>query len=159
MIQRVGMGYDLHRLVAGRRLILGGVEVPYEKGLLGHSDADVVLHAVIDALLGAAGMEDIGTIFPDTDPQWKNADSAALLKLALNRVRSAGFQVNNLDITLLAEKPKLMDYKPLIRKRLAELMGLDPLALCIKAKTNEGLDAIGRGEAIGCYAVVSLLRS
>ncbi|MCK5269343.1 MAG: 2-C-methyl-D-erythritol 2,4-cyclodiphosphate synthase [Sedimentisphaerales bacterium] len=153
---RVGQGYDLHRLEPGRKLILAGVTVPFEKGLAGHSDADVVFHAVIDALLGAAALGDIGEHFPDTDPDYKDIDSATLLQLTLEKVRDAGFAPANVDVTIVAEKPKLGNYKPAMRKNLSEQLGLDQAAVNIKAKTNEGLGPIGRGEAVACRAIASL---
>ncbi len=155
-IVRVGQGYDLHRLEPGRRLILAGVSVPFEKGSVGHSDADVVFHAVIDALLGGAGLGDIGEHFPDTDPDYKGIDSAVLLQLALKKIRDAGFSPVNVDLTIIAEKPKLSDYKSAMLKNLSEQLDLDQTAVNIKAKTNEGLGPIGRGEAIACWAIASL---
>jgi 2-C-methyl-D-erythritol 2,4-cyclodiphosphate synthase len=155
-IVRVGQGYDLHRLEPGRGLILAGVTVPFEKGSVGHSDADVVFHAVIDALLGAAALGDIGEHFPDTDPDYKGIDSAVLLQLTLKKLRNAGFAPVNIDLTIVAEKPKLSDYKPAMRKSLSEQLDLDQAAVNIKAKTNEGLGPLGRGEAIACWAIASL---
>jgi len=155
-IVRVGQGYDLHRLEPDRRLILAGVTVPFEKGLAGHSDADVVFHAVIDALLGGAGLGDIGEHFPDTDPDYKGLDSAVLLQLTLKKLRDAGFVPANVDVTIIAEKPKLSDYKPAMRENLAEQLDLDQTTVNIKAKTNEGLGPVGRGEAIACWAIASL---
>ncbi|MFC1783624.1 2-C-methyl-D-erythritol 2,4-cyclodiphosphate synthase [Planctomycetota bacterium] len=153
---RVGQGYDLHRLVEGRKLILGGVEIACDRGLIGHSDGDVVLHAVIDALLGGAGLGDIGEQFGDTDPAYKDVDSGVLLSEVLEKVRSAGFAPVNVDTTIIAEKPKLSDYKPALRRRLAQLLNLDESAVGVKAKTNEGLGEIGAGEAIACCAVTLL---
>lgn len=150
---RVGFGYDLHRLVDGRPLIIGGVAIEHPRGLLGHSDADVVLHAVTDALLGAAGLPDIGDLFPDTDPKHKDADSRKLLTWVVERVRERGFAPNNVDIVVHAEEPRLTGYKRRIAESIAQLVGLPADAVCVKAKTNEGLDAIGRGEAIACSAV------
>jgi len=155
-IVRIGHGYDLHRLEPGRRLILAGVSVPFEKGLAGHSDADVVFHAVIDALLGGAGLGDIGEHFPDTDPDYKGLDSAVLLQLTLKKLRDAGFAPVNVDLTIIAEKPKLSDYKSAMLKNLSEQLDLDHAAVNIKAKTNEGLGPIGCGEAIACWAIASL---
>ncbi len=157
-ISRVGQGYDIHALTPGRKLILAGVEVPYEQGLAGHSDADVVLHAVIDALLGAAGMGDIGEMFPDTDPAYKDADSGKLLEMAYNIVKNGGWRVANLDVTVIAQKPRLGDYKNQMRQNLARLLGIDTADVNIKAKTNEGFDAVGQGQAMICHAVVGLAR-
>jgi 2-C-methyl-D-erythritol 2,4-cyclodiphosphate synthase len=156
--QRVGLGNDLHRLTEGRRLILAGVDIPFDLGLAGHSDGDVVLHAVIDALLGAAGLGDIGEHFPDTDPAYKDADSGILLTEVLQKVKSRGFAPVNVDTTIIAEKPKLSEYKPAMCKRLARLLNLDEAAVSIKAKTNEGLGEIGAGQAIACQAVVLLCK-
>ncbi len=157
-IEAVGMGWDLHRLEAGRPLILCNVRIPFEKGLLGHSDADVALHALTDALLGAAGLGDIGEKFPPNDPKWAGADSGGLLRMVLADVRAAGFQAANADITIVAERPKLGPYKPQMRQRLAELLDLPAERVNIKAKTAEGVDAVGRGEAIAAYAVVGLAK-
>ena len=155
-IVRIGQGYDVHRLTAGRRLVLAGVEIAGEIGLLGHSDADVVLHAVIDALLGAAGLGDIGEQFPDTDPAYKGADSAVLLAKAREMVERTGYAVVNVDATVVAERPRLVSHKAAMRQRLAELLGLGVDAVSIKAKTTEGLGEIGQGNAIACQAVASL---
>lgn len=152
MRYRTGLGYDLHRLVPHRPLILGGVNIPCELGLLGHSDADVVLHAVTDALLGAAGLGDIGEFFPDTDPQFKDADSRRLLTTALDHVRRAGYRVGNVDVVIHAERPKLSPYKAAIRASIAELLDVTPADVGVKATTNEGLDGVGRGLAIACWA-------
>ena len=157
MTPRLGIGYDLHRLVAGCRLILGGVEIPCDRGLLGHSDADVVLHALTDALLGAAGQPDIGDLFPDRDPSWKDADSRQFLREALRRVRAVGFQVGNVDLIIHAEQPRLGPYKNQIRTLVADLLEITPDRVGVKATTNEGLDAIGRGEAIACWAAAMLV--
>jgi len=155
-ISRVGLGYDLHRLVPDRKLILAGIQIPYEKGLAGHSDADVVLHAVIDAMLGAAGLEDIGQQFPDTDPAYKDIDSKDLLKITCEKVSRAGFTPVNLALTIIAESPKLKNYKPLMKNKLSELLGLPPHAVSVKAKTNETLGELGQGLAIACHAMISL---
>ena len=155
-IDRVGIGTDLHRLVPGRRLILGHVPVEYESGLLGHSDGDVVLHAIIDAVAGAAGLPDIGELFPDTEPAYKDADSAALLDRVLERVAERGYALVNVDVTIHAERPKLGPHKSAIRSEVARLLGLAADAVSIKAKTNEGLDAVGRAEAIACTAIAGL---
>lgn len=157
-IMRVGHGYDLHRCQSGRKLILAGMEIPAQKGLAGHSDADVVLHAVIDALLGAAGLDDIGEKFPDTDPQYEGIDSSVLLARTLEHVRAAGYVPVNVDTTIIAETPKLQAYKPAMRQNLAKMLGLDHQAVSIKAKTNEGLGDIGAGHAIACFAIVGLTK-
>jgi 2-C-methyl-D-erythritol 2,4-cyclodiphosphate synthase len=154
--QRVGIGYDIHRLVDGRRLLLGGVEIPSSRGLLGHSDGDSLSHAITDALLGAAGMGDIGQHFSDTDSRWFGADSRVFLSHVCQLLAERGLQIVNVDATILAERPKLQPYMVEIQARLAETLGIDPSRLNVKAKTNEGLDAIGRGEAIGAQAVVLL---
>ncbi|QUV84291.1 2-C-methyl-D-erythritol 2,4-cyclodiphosphate synthase [Chloracidobacterium aggregatum] len=151
---RVGMGYDIHRLVEGRPLILGGVNIPYERGLLGHSDADALAHALTDALLGALALGDIGTHFPDTDPQWAGADSLTLLQQAVGLVAARGFEVVNVDASILAERPKLAPYIQAMRERLAAILHLPCDAVSVKAKTNEGQDAVGRREAIAVHAVV-----
>ncbi|MFQ3580612.1 MAG: 2-C-methyl-D-erythritol 2,4-cyclodiphosphate synthase [Chloracidobacterium sp.] len=153
---RVGTGYDIHRLVEGRPLILGGVTIPYERGLLGHSDADALAHAITDALLGALALGDIGSHFPDTDPRWANADSLALLRHVVTLVAAQGFEIGNLDASIIAERPKLGPHIPAMRERLATNLQLDPSAVSIKAKTNEGFDAVGRREAIAVQAVVLL---
>jgi 2-C-methyl-D-erythritol 4-phosphate cytidylyltransferase / 2-C-methyl-D-erythritol 2,4-cyclodiphosphate synthase len=155
---RAGTGYDLHRLVEGRPLILGGVTVPSDKGALGHSDADVVCHAATDAILGAVGLGDIGRNFPDTDPRWKDADSLVLLREAARMVREQGYEVGNLDVTVILERPKIKDAVEPMRTRLAEALGIDRDRVSVKGKTNEGVDAIGRGEAVAAHAV-ALLRS
>ena len=151
---RVGSGHDTHRLVAGRPLILGGVRVEHPLGLAGHSDADVVLHAVTDALLGAAALGDIGELFPDTDPANKDADSARFVKEALHCLNRSGWRPVNLDITIFAQEPKLGPVKGRIRDNVAALLGLDVDTVSVKAKTGEHVGHIGRGEAIGCHAVV-----
>jgi 2-C-methyl-D-erythritol 2,4-cyclodiphosphate synthase len=155
---RTGLGYDLHRLTPGRPLVLGGVRVPHAAGLLGHSDADVVLHALCDALLGAAGLGDIGELFPDTDPAWKNADSRRFVTDVLARVGAAGFHLVNADVIIHAQQPRLGPIKAEIKRSLCELLVLTPDAVGVKATTNEGLDAVGRGEAIACWAAVLLSR-
>jgi 2-C-methyl-D-erythritol 2,4-cyclodiphosphate synthase len=153
---RVGLGQDSHRLVSGRPLILGGVRIPYELGLDGHSDADVVLHAVADALLGAAALGDIGELFPDTDPLHKDLDSQILLREVVDRVHRNSWRIVNCDLVIHAQKPKLLAHKPAIRASVAALLGLPPEAVNVKAKTGEGLGPVGRSEAIGCDAVVLL---
>ena len=153
---RVGSGFDLHRLVVGRRLILGGVELPWDMGLEGHSDADVICHALIDALCGAAGIGDIGTLFPDDDPRYKDARSLDLLREASDRCRKARWTVENADVTFLAEVPRLQPYREAIRKNLAGALRLDPAAIGLKATTTDHVGAIGRGEALAAHAVVLL---
>lgn len=155
-IHRVGIGTDLHRLEVGRPLILGHVPIDHDRGPVGHSDGDVVLHAVIDALSGAAGLPDIGDMFPDTDPQYRAIDSSLLLAETLARVASQGYAPVNVDVTIHAERPKLGPHKQTIRRELAKLISLPLDAVSIKAKTNEGVDAVGRGEAIAATAVVGL---
>lgn len=153
---RVGMGFDIHRLAAGRKLVLGGVEIPAAKGLEGHSDADVLLHALCDALLGSVGEGDIGTHFPDTDPRWKGASSRAFVEKALELVAARGLTVANADFVIVAEEPKLAPHRLAIREALVELLQVPPDRVNLKAKTMEGLGPIGEGQAIGCYAVVLL---
>lgn len=153
---RVGIGYDMHRLADGRRLVIGGVEIEHTRGLIGHSDADVVLHAVTDALLGAAGLPDIGDLFPDTDPTYKDADSRVLLEDAMDRVRTKGFAPCNIDVIVHAETPKLSPYKARIAESIASLTGLTPERVSVKAKTSEGLGPVGQTDAIACTAVASL---
>ncbi len=155
-VTRVGTGYDLHRLVAGRALVLAGVTVPSEVGPLGHSDGDVVCHALTDAVLGAAGAGDIGQLFPNTDPQWKDAPGLDLLTRALVVVRECGFHVVNVDVTVILERPKLSPHVSAVREALAGVFGVDLSAVSVKGKTNEGVDAVGRGEAIASHAVVLL---
>src|SRR4029077_12079049 len=150
---RVGIGHDTHRLAEGRPLLLGGVRVEHPRGLVGHSDADVVLHAVTDALLGAAGFGDIGDAYPDTDPAYHGADSIFFLRETLVRLNRAGWRVVNVDVIIFAQEPRLGPVKAEIRRRLAELLPLAPDAVNIKAKTGERVGAIGRAEAIGCQAV------
>ncbi len=156
MLARTGIGYDLHRLVAGRPLILGGVSIPHDRGLLGHSDGDVVLHALCDALLGAAGQPDIGELFPDSDPAWKGANSRRFIAEARARVQAAGYQVGNVDLIIHAQEPRLGPHKERLRAAIAELLEIDVSHVGLKATTNEGLDAVGRGEALACWASVLL---
>jgi 2-C-methyl-D-erythritol 2,4-cyclodiphosphate synthase len=156
---RVGLGHDTHRLAPDRALILGGVSIEFERGLLGHSDADILLHAVTDALLGGAGLGDIGDAFPDTDPAYAGIDSALLLARALERVRAAGWGPVNLDCTIFAQRPKLAPHKGAIRRRLAELLSLPVEAVNVKAKTGEHVGPIGREEAMSADAVVLLCRA
>lgn len=153
---RSGIGYDIHRFQEGRRLVLGGLEFLGEDGLAGHSDADVLLHAIIDALLGGSALGDIGRHFPPDDPQWEKADSAALLARACDLVREAGFQPVNIDTTVIAEHPRLADRLEEMRDRIAGIIGVDRLRVNVKATTNEGIGDIGRGEAIAALAIVSL---
>ena len=153
---RVGEGWDVHALVEGRPLILGGVRIPYEKGLLGHSDADALLHAITDALLGAAGLGDIGRHFPDTDPTFKGADSAVLLAEALRRVQARGWRLVNVDSTIIAQAPKLAPHIEGIRTRVAEVLGLAPEDVNVKAKTAEKMGPVGEGRSIEARAVVLL---
>lgn len=155
---RVGEGWDTHRLVSGRRLVLGGVEIPHEAGLLGHSDADALLHAITDALLGAAGLGDIGRHFSDTDPQFAGADSHKLLAEAVRRVREAGFEPVNVDATIVAQAPKMAPHIPAMRERIAEALGLQASAVNVKAKTAEKLGPVGRLESIEARAVCLLMK-
>ena len=155
---RVGIGHDTHRLAEGRLLLLGGVRVEHPRGLVGHSDADVVLHAVTDALLGAAGLGDIGDAFPDTDPAYQGADSRVFLRDTLARLNRDGWRVVNVDVIVFAQEPKLGPVKGQIRDRLAEMLRLDPGAVNVKAKTGERVGAIGRAEALSCQAVVLIDR-
>ena len=150
---RIGHGYDVHRLTEGRRLILGGVDIPWEKGLLGHSDADVLTHAVMDALLGAAGLGDIGQHFSDTDPAYAGADSLKLLEHVVALLRERGFAVGNVDATILAQRPKLAPHIPRMRDNLARVMGIDPGRVNVKATTEEGLGFTGSGEGIAAHGV------
>ncbi len=156
---RIGAGYDVHRLVEGRKLILGGVEIPWEKGLLGHSDADVLLHAVMDALLGAAGLGDIGTHFPDTDASYKGISSRQLVREVATKLKEKGFIVNNVDSIIVAQAPKLAPHVPAMRKNLSEDLGIPGDRVNIKATTTEKLGPEGRGEGISSYAVCTLLES
>jgi len=153
---RIGHGYDVHRLVEGRLLILGGVQIPHEKGLLGHSDADVLLHAVSDALLGAAGLRDIGYHFPDTDPTYKGADSLELLRIVGEKVAAKGYRVSNIDVTMIAQAPNLKPYILQMRDNIANVLGLDPDRVNVKATTEEHLGFTGRKEGLSCHAVCLL---
>lgn len=155
---RIGEGYDVHALVPGRKLILGGVTIPYHLGLLGHSDADVLLHAITDALLGAAGLDDIGQHFPDTDARFKGADSGTLLRQARQAVAQQGWTVGNIDCTVIAQEPKLAPHRAAIRQRIAELLELEPAQVNVKGKTTERLGFVGRGEGIAASAVCLLQR-
>ena len=153
---RIGQGYDVHRLVAERPLILGGIEIPYEKGLLGHSDADVLLHAISDALLGAAALGDIGAHFPDSDPAYSGADSAELLRTVGNLVRAAGYEIGNIDSTVVCQAPKLAPHIGAMRARIAEVLALPVGAVSVKASTEEHMGFTGRGEGIAAHAVCLL---
>ncbi len=153
---RIGHGYDVHRLTQGRDLILGGVKIPYDLGLDGHSDADVLLHAVMDALLGAAGLGDIGRHFPDTDPKYKGISSMLLLREVGEKIRAAGFAVGNIDVTMIAQKPKLKDYIPEMAENIASVLGIDPGRVNVKATTEEHLGFTGMGEGMACHAVCLL---
>ena len=153
---RIGHGYDVHKLVEGRDLILGGVKIDYEKGLLGHSDADVLLHAVSDALLGAAGLGDIGKHFPDTDPQYKGADSLELLRVVARRVKEAGYWVSNIDVTMIAQRPKLKDHIPQMVRNIASAVGIEANRVNVKATTEEKLGFTGEGLGMSCHAVCLL---
>jgi 2-C-methyl-D-erythritol 2,4-cyclodiphosphate synthase len=156
---RVGIGHDTHRLVEGRPLILGGVRIDHPRGLMGHSDADVVLHAVADALLGASSLGDIGELFPDTDPQWKGLDGGVLLKEVVDRVSRLGWRVGNCDVVIHAQEPKLTPHKPAICANLADLLRVTLGDVNVKAKTGEHVGPIGRGEAIACEAIVLLVKA
>ena len=153
---RIGHGYDVHRLVAGRDLILGGVKIPYELGLDGHSDADVLLHAVSDALLGAAGLGDIGRHFPDTDPKYKGADSLKLLETVGQKIGAAGYRVGNIDVTMIAQKPKLKDYISTMERNIASALNVDVSRVNVKATTEEHLGFTGNMEGMSCHAVCLL---
>ena len=150
---RIGHGYDVHKLVEGRDLILGGVKIPYEKGLLGHSDADVLLHAVSDSLLGAAALGDIGKHFPDTDPAYKGADSLELLRIVGKKLEEAGYKVSNIDVTMIAQRPKLKDHIPTMRENIARVLGLEVSQVNVKATTEEHLGFTGDGSGMACHAV------
>lgn len=155
---RVGNGYDVHRLTEGRRLIIGGVDIPFEKGLLGHSDADVLVHAVIDALLGAAAMDNIGVLFPDSDPRYRGADSLYLLGVSCQKLKNAGWEIENIDSIIVAQSPRMMPYVPQMRENMARVMGIELSQVSVKAKTEEGLGFTGSGDGIAAYAVCLLSR-
>ena len=155
---RIGIGYDIHKLAENRDLIIGGVKIPYEKGLLGHSDADVLIHAIIDALLGALSLDDIGTLFPDTDDRFKDADSMILLRKVYDKVQAEGYWISNLDTNIIAQAPKMMSHIPQMKATLSPVLGLDIPDISIKAKTKEKLDSVGEGLAIEAQAVVMLER-
>lgn len=153
---RVGHGFDAHRFAEGRRLVLGGIEVPHDRGLLGHSDADVVAHAISDALLGAATLGDLGGHFPDSDPKWKNADSMVLLEACVQRVRDAGYTVSNVDATIVVDRPKLAPYIGAMRENLATRLQLPLECVSVKAKTSEGMGYTGDGTGVAAYAVAAI---
>ena len=155
---RIGTGYDIHKLTTGRDLIIGGVKITHEKGLLGHSDADVLIHAIIDSLLGALALSDIGTLFPDTDPKYKDADSTILLKNVYKLIKQKGYCVVNLDSNIIAQQPKMMPYIPKMKEVLCKILETDNDVISIKAKTKEKLDAVGQGLAIEAYVSVLLKR-
>ena len=155
---RIGQGYDVHALVSGRKLIVGGVHIPYERGLAGHSDADVACHAIVAAILGAASLGDIGRHFPDSDPRWKDAAGVDLIARAVSAARDAGYRVANVDVTVILEAPKIRDHVDAMRGTLAAALSIDAGCVSVKGKTNEGVDAVGRGEAIAAHAV-ALLRT
>ena len=155
---KIGLGYDIHRLVEGRELIIGGVKITHEKGLLGHSDADVLVHAIIDGLLGALALADIGTLFPDTDRKYKDADSLVLLKHVYEKIKTEGYVINNIDSNIIAQNPKMMPYIPKMKEILANLLEIEPNDISIKAKTKEKLDAVGESRAIEANAVVLLIK-
>jgi 2-C-methyl-D-erythritol 2,4-cyclodiphosphate synthase len=157
-MSRAGIGYDLHRLAEGRKLILGGIELPFPKGPVGHSDGDALAHAMCDALLGAAGLGDIGTHFPDTDPRWKDASSLRFLEHIRDLLAENGLRIVHIDATVITEKPKLGPHFPAMREALAKSLGISTSTINLKAKTNEGVDAIGRGEAIAAQAIATLDR-
>jgi len=153
---RVGLGYDSHRFVAGRPLVLGGVEIPHDMGLAGHSDADAVLHAITDALLGAMAAGDIGETFPDTDPRWADADSSVFIRHAVKLAADGRSRVCSCDVTVIAERPGLTAHKPAMRRRIAGLLGVDEQCVSVKAKTNDKMGFVGRGEGIAALAIVTL---
>jgi 2-C-methyl-D-erythritol 2,4-cyclodiphosphate synthase len=155
-VSRAGIGYDLHRLTAGRKLVLGGVEVPFDRGPVGHSDGDALAHAICDALLGAAALGDIGTHFPDNDPKWKDANSLRFLQRVRELLDERGLRIAHIDAIVITEKPKLGPHFPAMREALAGSLGIEPRRINLKAKTNEGVDAIGRGEAIAAQAIATL---
>jgi len=155
-VSRAGIGYDLHRLTAGRKLVLGGIEVPFDRGPVGHSDGDALAHAICDALLGAAALGDIGTHFPDTDPQWKDAPSLRFLERVRALLSERGLRITHIDAIVVAERPKLGPHFPAMRAALAGALGIEPQRINLKAKTNEGVDAVGRGEAIAAQAIATL---
>lgn len=156
---RIGLGYDIHTLTDGRDLIIGGVKITHEKGLMGHSDADVLIHAIIDAMLGALALNDIGTLFPDTDKKYKDADSTVLLKHVYAKVKSSGYEIVNIDSNIIAQEPKMMPYIPKMRETLDRILEIGQHNISIKAKTNEKMDAVGQKLAIEAHAVVLLKKN
>lgn len=156
---RIGIGYDIHQLIEGRDLIIGGIKITHEKGLLGHSDADVLIHSLIDAMLGALALDDIGTLFPDTDPQYKDIDSTVLLKHAYQLIKDKGYKIANIDSNIIAQAPKMMPYIPKMKEILSRVLEIQPDNISIKAKTKENLDAVGQRLAIESNAVVLLQKS
>lgn len=154
---KVGIGYDIHRLMEGRKLVLGGIEIPYIKGLFGYSDGDVLLHAISDAMLGAANLGDIGIHFPNTDPNYKDISSVKLLGQSNDLIAKKGYRINNIDVVVVAEEPKIIPFVANMKKRISEVLNIDQSCVNIKATTNEGVGSIGRGEAIVSYAVVTLI--
>ena len=155
---RIGQGFDIHKLVKDRKLILGGIEIPYEKGLLGHSDADALVHAIIDAMFGALSLGDIGTHFPDNDPKYKDIDSLELLKIANNIIQDMGYKINNIDCSIIAQEPKMKPYIPFMQNKLAQILNIEKDLISIKAKTMEGMDSIGEKKAISAQCVVLLVK-
>lgn len=155
---RIGLGYDIHKLTEGRDLIIGGVKITHEKGLLGHSDADVLIHAIIDAMLGALALSDIGTLFPDTDDLYKDADSTVLLRDVYKLIKEKKYAIENIDSNIIAQQPKMMPYIPKMKEILSQILSIEPDRLSIKAKTNEKMDAVGQELAIEAHAVVLLKR-
>lgn len=156
---RIGLGYDIHKLTQGRDLIIGGVKITHEKGLLGHSDADVLVHAIIDGMLGALAMADIGTLFPDTDPFYKDADSTVLLKKVYELIKEKNYEIQNIDSNIIAQRPKMMPYIPKMREAIAKILEINLDQISIKAKTNEKMDAVGQELAIEAHAVVLLKKA
>ncbi|AGT44381.1 2-C-methyl-D-erythritol 2,4-cyclodiphosphate synthase [Treponema pedis] len=156
---RTGLGYDLHKLVRGRKLMLGGVHIPFKKGEAAHSDGDVLLHAVTDSILGASGMGDIGEFFPPEDKTWKNADSAELLKIVREKINGAGWKIENIDCVILIEKPKILPYREIIRESIADILKIKKDSVFVKAKTGEGLGIIGRGRAVASFVSSLLTRT
>ncbi|MGC8625303.1 MAG: 2-C-methyl-D-erythritol 2,4-cyclodiphosphate synthase [Phycisphaerae bacterium] len=158
MDYRIGIGYDLHRTQAGRPLILGNITIPHTFGLLGHSDADVVIHAIIDAITGAAGLSDVGELFPNSDPAYQNIDSARLLEETLAELHKTPWRINNIDVVIVAQSPKISPHKSAMRQRIAQLLQVSPEVVNIKGKTNENVDAVGEEKAIACHCVALLKR-
>lgn len=158
-MERIGIGYDIHKLAQGRELIIGGIKITHEKGLFGHSDADVLIHAIIDAMLGALALDDIGTLFPDTDPKYKDIDSTRLLEHVYNLIKTKGYKIGNIDSNIIAQAPKMMPYIPKMKAKLCEILQLPLENLSIKAKTKESLDSVGQKLAIEANAVVLLKKS